>query len=176
MWCAAAVQAEAEGDLRRWLGRVIWALSADSPYGTWLEQLSSASGSLLLDAIPVPPTSESYRGSASLTVPWMSEADWECLLRPMIRSVLYWNSVLFWMPIQMTSPRGAGTRRTSSGGTVSLVRSPGAHYVRTHYCYHHRYCCWCALCSHTSLSLSSLLLLVRACRTVPSPAHFRIQN
>ena len=91
-----AVQAEAEGDLRRWLGRVIWALSADSPYGTWLEQLSSASGSLLLDAIPVPPTSESCRGSASLTVPWMSEADWECLLRPMIRvrSVLEFCTVL----------------------------------------------------------------------------------
>lgn len=62
------LQEEAEADLHRWLRSVIWALSGDSPYGTWMEQLSSASGSLLLDTIPEPP-------SASLAVPWMSEAD-----------------------------------------------------------------------------------------------------
>lgn len=62
------LQEEAEADLHRWLGSVIWALSGDSPYGTWMEQLGSASGSLLLDTIPEPP-------GAPLAVPWMSEAD-----------------------------------------------------------------------------------------------------
>jgi hypothetical protein len=59
-------QAEAEADLRRWLHSVLWALSGDSPYGTWMEQLSSASGSELLDTIPAPPDA---------TLSWLSEAD-----------------------------------------------------------------------------------------------------
>lgn len=76
------LQAEAEADLHRWLGSVIWALSGDSPYGTWMEQLSSASGSMLLDTIPEPP-------GAPLSVPWMSEADLDYMADQFARNGLF---------------------------------------------------------------------------------------
>jgi hypothetical protein len=63
-WCVA--QAEAQKDLRAWLHSVFWALSGDSPYGTWMEQLQATSGSDLLSTLPSPPD----------TLPeWLTEGD-----------------------------------------------------------------------------------------------------
>ena len=53
-------------DLKKSLSTIYWALSADSPSGTWMGQLDHPDGSNLLDVLPAPGTFSAWLGEEDL--------------------------------------------------------------------------------------------------------------